>query len=187
MSKRFEIIHTPLSGLVILNRLLISDNRGYFERMMCINDLESLLDGKIIEQINHTKTFKSGTVRGLHFQQPPFAERKFVSCLYGKVYDVAVDIRKGSPTFLHWYGVMLSEHNHKTMVIPEGFAHGFQALADNCEMVYFHTATYHPEAEGAINALDPKLDIQWPLQISTQSNRDLKHHFLTDNFNGLDQ
>ena len=96
-------------------------------------------------------TASRGTVRGMHFQHPPHAETKFVSCLRGEVFDVAVDLRNGSPTFLHWHAEILSADNHRTLVIPEGFAHGFQTLSDDCEMLYFHTAAYNPEAEGGLN------------------------------------
>ena len=105
----------------------------------------------------------------------------------GKVFDVAVDIRRDSPTFLKWHGEILTADNHKTIVIPEGFAHGFQTLTDNCEMLYFHTAAFQPDAEGGLNAKDPKLAIQWPLPITEQSPRDLTHPLLTTDFTGVAQ
>ena len=126
---------TPLSGLKVLQRKPISDSRGYLERFFCTEELEALALGKHIAQINCTLTANLGTVRGMHFQRPPHAEIKFVSCLRGEVFDVAVDLRNNSPTFLCWHAEVLSADNHKTLVIPEGFAHGFQTLADNCEML----------------------------------------------------
>jgi dTDP-4-dehydrorhamnose 3,5-epimerase len=123
----------------------------------------------------------------MHFQRPPYAETKFVSCLRGEVFDVAVDLRRGSPTFLFWHGEILSADNHRTMVIPEGFAHGFQTLCDDCEMLYFHSAAYHEAAEGGVNALDPLLAIKWPLEVTTLSDRDLAHPRLVGEFKGLDE
>jgi dTDP-4-dehydrorhamnose 3,5-epimerase len=102
------------------------------------------------------------------------------------VFDVAVDLRRGSPTFLSWHAELLSAENHKTFVIPEGFAHGFQTLCDNCEMLYFHTAAYSPEAEGGLNALDPRLAIRWPLPVSGLSPRDASHPRVEANFAGID-
>ncbi len=94
------------------------------------------------------------------------------TCLRGEVFDVAVDLRDNSPTFLRWHAEVLSAENHKTLVIPEGFAHGFQTLADDCEMLYFHTAAYHASAEDGLNALDPGLAIKWPLDVDVLSDRD---------------
>ena len=162
MSSCFEILNTPLQRLKLIQRNPIGDHRGYLERMFCTEELQSLIPGRGIVQINHTLTARRGTVRGLHFQYPPHAETKIVSCLRGEVFDVAVDLRQGSPTFLHWHAEILSAANHKTLVIPEGFAHGFQTLTEDCELLYFHTAAYHPDAEGGLNAQDPRLDIRWP-------------------------
>src|SRR5436190_12430155 len=103
MSARFDILSTPISGLTLLQRNPIGDNRGYLERLFCAEELKALVPGKNIVQINHTYTMTKGTVRGMHFQHPPYAESKAVSCLRGEVLDVAVDIRQGSPTLLHWH------------------------------------------------------------------------------------
>ena len=185
MSDRFDIIETPLQGLQLIQRKPLGDSRGYLERLFCQSDLAELLHGKIIVQINHTLTEKIGTIRGLHFQHPPYAETKFVMCLKGEVYDVAVDVRACSPTFLQWHGEILSAANHKTLFIPEGFAHGFQTLTDDCEMLYFHTAPYHSHAEAALNALDPKLAIAWPLPVIEQSTRDKEHPMINPDFHGV--
>jgi len=185
MSSSFDILTTSITSLCILQRKPIRDNRGYFERLFCDKILQSVLAAKNIVQINHTLTARSGTVRGMHFQYPPNAEVKIVSCLRGKVFDVAVDIRRDSPTFLQWHSEILTAENHKSFVVPEGFAHGFQALTDDCEMLYFHTTAYCPEAEGALNTQDPKLGIQWPLPITEQSTRDLTHSMLDDDFTGV--
>jgi dTDP-4-dehydrorhamnose 3,5-epimerase len=182
---RFEIFTTSLAGLRILRRKSIVDSRGFLERLFCAEDLRGLIGDATIVQVNHTLTVKRGTVRGLHFQRPPYAETKFVSCLRGQVFDVAVDLRSGSPTFLKWHAELLSRENHTTLVIPEGFAHGFQALSADCELLYFHTVAYRPESEGAINALDPLVGIKWPEEISEISTRDKSHSMLSGAFTGI--
>ena len=182
---RFDICGTPLEGLVVLHRKPLGDHRGFLERLFCADELNSLLLDKKIMQINLTLTAKQGTVRGMHFQHPPHAENKFVSCLRGEVFDVAVDLRQGSSTFLHWHAEVLSANNHRTLVIPEGFAHGFQALTDDCEMLYFHTVVYQPTAEDGLHSQDPMFDIRWPLSIAELSPRDAAHSLLTDDFRGV--
>ncbi len=186
MTSRFEIIKTPLPGMHVIQRKPIGDARGYLERMYCHEELQAVLPGKSIVQINHTLTVNRGTVRGMHFQKPPHAETKWITCLSGRVFDVAVDLRASSPTFLQWHAEILSEDNYKTLAIPEGFAHGFQTLTDHCEMLYFHTAAYHPEAEGAVNAVDPQLAIHWPEDITERSPRDAAHPMLDRNFSGIE-
>jgi len=186
MTNHLKIYTTPIDQLIVVQRKPLVDARGYLERMYCKDELISLLDGKEIKQINHSMTKNIGVVRGMHFQYPPNAELKVISCLRGKVFDVAVDLRFGSPTFLKWHAEILSEVNYKSMVIPEGFAHGFQTLADNCELIYFHTAQYEPESEGGVNANDPRLDIHWPCPITEQSQRDLSHPYLSNKFEGID-
>ena len=153
--------------------------------MFCSQELAELLGDRRIAQINHTFTAKTGTVRGMHFQHPPHAETKYVACLRGTVFDVAVDLRRDSPTFLHWHGEVLSGDNHRTLVIPEGFAHGFQTLIEDCEMLYLHTHPYVPGAEGGLNAMDSRLAIAWPLPISERSARDTDHPLLTEEFIGI--
>ncbi len=185
MSARFDILATPIAGLHVLQRKPIGDDRGYLERLFCADELQALVPGKRIEQANHTLTASRGTVRGLHFQHPPHAETKFVLCLRGEVFDVAVDLRRGSPTFLHWHAEVLGADNHRTLVIPEGFAHGFQTLTDECEMLYLHTAAYRREAEGGLNAEDPQLAIRWPLPVAGLSPRDAAHPLLDANYAGV--
>ena len=182
---RFVIQKTPIDDLQVIQRLPNGDARGYFERMFCSDELKPIIGQRSIVQINHTLTRNRGTVRGMHFQRPPNAEVKLVSCLRGEVFDVAIDLRKGSSTFLQWHAEVLSEWNHKTFLIPEGFAHGFQALTKDCELLYMHTSKYAPEAEAGLNALDPKLSIQWPLAITERSSRDVQHSMLTRDFSGI--
>jgi dTDP-4-dehydrorhamnose 3,5-epimerase len=185
MNARFDIVETPIADLRVVQRRPIGDSRGYLERLFCAEELHTLAAGKPIMQINHTLTANRGTVRGLHFQRPPSAEIKFVSCLRGEVFDVAVDLRDNSPTFLHWHAEVLSAENHRTLVLPEGFAHGFQALSSDCELLYFHTAAYAPDAEAGLHPKDPRLAIKWPLPVTGLSPRDAGHPLLNDDFSGI--
>jgi len=178
MSSRFEILETSLLGLSALGRKPVGDARGSLERMFCATELANLLEGRSIVQINRTHTAARGTVRGMHFQNPPHAELKIVSCLRGEVFDVAVDLRPDSPTRYHWHAEILSAENHKTLAIPEGFAHGFQTLTDDCEMLYFHTAAYRSDAESGLHPLDPALAVEWPLAITAMSTRDSSQPFI---------
>ncbi len=187
MSSSFEILTTLLAGLRLVVRKPLGDNRGYLERMFCVDELEEVFGQRHIVQMNHSLTQHKGTVRGMHFQYPPHAEMKLVSCLRGEVFDVAVDLRRGSPTFLHWHAEVLSADNHKTLAIPEGFAHGFQTLTDDCEMLYMHTAAYTPGAEAGLNPQDARLAIHWPLPIAEMSPRDTAHALIDYKFQGVVQ
>lgn len=182
---RFDVIATPIAGLVALKRKPLGDARGFLERMFCAHEFAPWLGARSIAQINRTLTRARGAVRGLHFQRPPHAETKIVSCLRGAVFDVAVDLRRGSPTFLRWHAEILSQENARTLIIPEGFAHGFQTLTDDCEMLYFHTAAYDAASEGALQARDPRLAIDWPEPITQMSPRDEAHPMLDDAFTGI--
>lgn len=182
---RFAFHATPLSGLVVVERMPIEDDRGFFCRFYCSEEFHEAALRKPIVQINHTLTRKRGSIRGLHFQHPPHAETKIVSCLQGEIFDVAVDLRKGSPTFLRWHGEKLSGSNRKSLLVPEGFAHGFQTLTGDCELLYLHTAAYARDAEGGLDALDPRLAIDWPLGIAELSDRDRAHPRLAADFDGI--
>ncbi len=185
MSLRFDVHSTPLAGLKLVGRKRLGDDRGYLERMFCVEELAELLPSGVVAQINHTYTRLRGTVRGMHFQHPPHAEIKFVSCLRGEVFDVAVDLRRDSPTFLHWHAEILSAENLRMFVIPEGFAHGFQSMTDNCELLYFHSKCYRAEFEDGLSPKDPRLKIDWPLPITEISQRDANHQYLNQNFKGI--
>jgi|SRR5437867_9387534 len=185
MSPHFGIHPTPLPHVKLIERTRLVDSRGYLERLFCMNDLAEAGWKKPIAQINHTYTARRGILRGLHFQYPPHAEMKLVMCVKGEVFDVAVDLRAGSPAFLRFHAELLSEHNAKALLIPEGVAHGFQTLADHVEMLYLHSAPYVEEAEGGIYPLDPRLAISWPLEISEMSARDAKHPKLDAHFGGV--
>jgi dTDP-4-dehydrorhamnose 3,5-epimerase len=174
-----------LKGCYLIDLDKNEDQRGSLNRLFCQKTFLPLLKNKSIRQINQTFTRKEGAVRGLHFQNPPFAEIKIVSCIKGEVWDVAVDLRKGSPTFLHYYGVNLSENNPQCFFIPEGFAHGFQTLVPNCEMLYFHTEDYNKDAEGVVNSNDSCISIKWPKFITERSERDSNSPMLDNKFLGI--
>lgn len=182
---RFDFIPTPLTGLLLVQRKATEDRRGFLSRFYCAEEFAGAGLVNPIAQINHSFTQNKGAVRGLHFQYPPHAEVKLVSCLKGEVLDVAVDLRCGSPTFLQWHGEILSAANRRSLLIPEGYAHGFQTLAEDCELIYLHTAAYHPEAEGALNMADPRLNIEWSLPITDLSERDRCHPFIGSDFQGI--
>ncbi|WNB77132.1 dTDP-4-dehydrorhamnose 3,5-epimerase family protein [Methylomonas koyamae] len=183
---QFEVIATPLAGLKLIRRRCSEDSRGYFSRFFCAAELNAAGFSEPVAQINQTLTRRCGTVRGMHFQAPPHAEIKLVSCLSGRIFDVAVDLRRGSSTFLHWFGVELSAQNRESLLIPQGFAHGFQTLADDCELLYLHSTAYAPAAEGALHALEPRVAIDWPLAITEMSERDRQHPNLTSDFQGIE-
>lgn len=182
---QLEFIKTPIAGLNVVQRNPIEDTRGFFSRFYCANEFATLGFGKPIQQINHTCTVQAGAIRGMHFQYPPHAETKLVSCLRGEVFDVAIDLRESSPTFLQWHAEILSAENRRSLLIPEGFAHGFQTLTPDCELIYLHTVPYVKEAEGALNATDPQLNIKWPLAITEMSDRDRSHPMISADFKGL--
>ena len=182
---RFTVTDLPLAGLKYIERQTMGDQRGFLSRIFCTDELKECGWHNPIAQINHTFTAKKGTVRGLHYQRPPHAEMKLVSCIKGEVWDVAVDLRVDSPTFLHWHAEYLSAHNGGAMLIPEGFAHGFQSITDDVELLYCHSAPYESSAEAGINVLDPHLAIDWPLPISECSTRDQDFSLLNKNDFGV--
>jgi len=185
MSQRFDFNSTPLQGLYRVDRKPITDQRGFLSRFFCAEEFEEIGFTQSIAQINHTMTKQKGVIRGMHFQYPPHTETKIVACIQGEVFDVAVDIRKDSSTYLQWHAEILSEENQRSLYIPDGFAHGFQTLTDNCQLFYLHSEFFEPEAEGALNAMDSKLAIQWPQQVTEISERDKSHPMLDDMFKGL--
>lgn len=182
---RFMSTDMPLGGLKLIERQPIGDHRGYLARLFCADELSKFSWKKPIAQINHTYTALRGTVRGLHFQKAPHTEMKLVSCIRGEVWDVAVDLRPDSPSFLHWHAEILSATNCKAFLIPEGFAHGFQCMSDDVELLYCHSASYVQESEAALNALDPYLSIHWPNPITEISAKDATHPFIDSTFKGV--
>lgn len=170
---------TRIQNLKIVETIKHIDERGEFMRLFCDEELHSITFPREIVQINFSKTIKKGTIRGLHFQRQPKAEMKFVRCIRGKVWDVAVDLRESSSTYLDWHGEILSSDNNRMLVIPEGFAHGFQVIEPNSEIIYLHTAGYCPRSEGGIRYDDPVLKITWPLPVTSVSERDNTHPFIS--------
>lgn len=176
---------TPLAGSYTITLEPIEDSRGWFARYYDEKQFEQIGHLHPWVQMNQSVTYKKGTLRGMHFQYPPHAEVKLVRCIAGWVYDIIIDLRADSPTFLQWYGVTLSAVHRNMMYIPRGFAHGFQTLEDNCEMLYHHTAFYQPEAESGLRFNDERINITWPLPVGEMSDRDRSHPLLTGNFNGI--
>lgn len=178
---------TPLAGVRLVQRRRHHDERGGFARLFC-RDTLAAEGGFDVVQVNHSTTRYRGTVRGLHFQHPPHAEAKLVSCVAGRVFDVAVDLRRGSPTFLHWWACELSPENGLALWIPPGCAHGFQALEDHSALIYLHSRAYVPEAEGVIPVEEPRLHpgpVTWPLPVQGLSPRDARATPLDNHFAGL--
>ena len=163
----------PLAGAYLIDLEKREDDRGFFARYFCENEFaERGLSSRWV-QMNTSLSREKGTLRGLHFQRPPKAEAKVVRCLRGAIWDVIVDLRKGSQTFGQWYGADLNDINRTMMYVPQGFAHGFQTLTDNVELLYLHSEFYSPEHDSGISAQDPELAIPWPESITQFSTRDL--------------
>ncbi|MEF2232204.1 MAG: dTDP-4-dehydrorhamnose 3,5-epimerase family protein [Pseudodesulfovibrio sp.] len=181
---RFEPL--PLAGAHVIIPEPRGDERGWFGRFYCDEALSAIGHVGPIRQINRSVTERAGTVRGLHFQRPPFAEVKIVSCLRGAIQDVIVDIRRNSPTFLRWTGRVLSGENREMLYVPAGFAHGFQALEDGVEIQYLVTQPYSPGHEGGLRFDDPVLGVGWTLAATAVSAKDRAHALITDEFQGVD-
>ena len=167
-----KFVNTPLAGLTIVQTQPHTDARGRFVRVYCEEEFFVLRPRLRFMQVNLSLTRGRGSVRGLHFQRPPAAEAKLIRCLRGAVFDVALDLRAGSATYLQWHAVELDETAQRQVFIPEGFAHGFQALSDEAELLYQHTAPYRPDCEGGVRFDDARLDIRWPLTPVNVSPRD---------------
>ncbi len=182
---RFNFMPTPLAGAFLIEPKLFEDARGLFFRTFCAEEFAAIDHIEPFAQMNHSLTRGAGTVRGMHFQYPPHAEIKTVRCVAGRIFDVIIDLRQNSATFLQWWGTELSTANKRTMYIPKGFAHGFQTLTENCELVYCHTAVYHPAHEGGVRYDDPRVGIQWPMIVNSISERDASYVFLSPEFKGL--
>ncbi|TCO42638.1 dTDP-4-dehydrorhamnose 3,5-epimerase [Dokdonella fugitiva] len=178
-------VPTALAGLIEIRSHAAVDARGRFRRLFCERDLAVLREGLHFTQINLSQTRARGTVRGMHFQSPPAAEAKLIHCLRGRVFDVAVDVRRGSPTFLQWHACELSGDDDRALFIPEGFAHGFQSLSDEAELLYMHTAPWTPEFERGLRHDDPRIGIAWPLPVGAVSDRDRNHPLINERFSGV--
>ena len=180
-----QITPTLIEGVVTVDTTPFADHRGRFMRLFDQNLLEPVIGERVIRQINFSRTEAVGAVRGMHYQKAPHAEMKLVRCLKGRVLDVAVDLRQGSPTFLQYHAEELTPETGRMLVIPEGCAHGFQVLEAGSELLYLHTAFYEPSAEGGVLHDDPALGIRWPLAVTDLSARDTKHPLIDEQFKGL--
>jgi len=176
---------TPLSGSFVIDLKTVSDERGWFARTFCKKEFEQIGHTKEWVQLNHSVTYQKGSIRGMHFQYPPYSEVKMVRCIAGAVFDVIIDLRSGSSSFLQWFGAELSGANKKMLYIPEGFAHGFQTLTADCELIYHHTSYYTPGAEGGIKYDDKRIGINWKFPVVEISERDKNHPYLNESFTGI--
>ena len=176
-----EVVKTNIEGLLIIEPRVFADSRGYFFESFSQRDFESLVGDVRFVQDNESMS-QRGVVRGLHFQRPPFSQTKLVRCVRGAVLDVAVDLRLGSPTFGHHEAIELTEENHRQLLIPKGFAHGFAVLSDVAIFQYKCDEFYHPEADAGIQLCDPSLGIDWriPLDEAIRSEKDKRLPLLKD-------
>lgn len=175
----------PLAGLYSVQHKRHGDDRGQFARLFCEGSLDALGTPFHVRQVNHSRTLGAGSVRGLHYQHGDLPEAKLITCLRGEVWDVAVDLRQGSPTFLHWHAEHLRAGDGRSLLIPAGFAHGFQVLSEEAELLYLHSADYAPGREGGLSVHDPRLAIAWPLPVKNLSARDEAHPWLDHLFTGV--
>ena len=169
-----EFKETKLRGAYLVSIKKIADNRGYFGRAWCKDELAQHGLNPNMLQLNTALSHKKGTIRGMHYQEAPHAEAKFMRCTRGAIFDVIIDIRKDSPTRGQWFGAELTADNGMMLYAPEGFAHGYQTLADDTEMYYLTTALYAPTAARGIRYNDPSLRVEWPLPLSVISEADQK-------------
>jgi len=181
---KFREMHLP--GVYTIALEPFTDHRGSFARTFCRKEFaEHGLETQYV-QMNHSKTQLKGTIRGMHYQRPPYTEVKLVRCIRGKVLDVIIDLRSRSATFGQYLTIELSEENELTLYIPAGFAHGFQTLTNDVELLYQHSAYYHPEAEQGIHYADPEFNIPWPKPMTSISKKDKFLTFIDDAFKGID-
>lgn len=174
----FEELDLP--GVVAIHFEKKSDSRGFFARAYCREEFESHgLETEWV-QMNHTLTHQKGALRGLHFQREPHTETKIVRCIRGTIFDVVVDLRKGSGSYGRWISIELSDRNRTMLYIPKGCAHGFQTVETDCELLYMHSQFYAPESEGGLLYSDPALSVEWPLAVTEISDRDQKHPHLDE-------
>ena len=180
-----KIKSLPIHGAFEVQYTNISDDRGSFKRLFCSDELKEKISNKQIVQTNLSETSHKGSIRGMHYQKYPKSEIKLIHCIQGSVFDVMVDLRESSKTFLQWYGLELSANKNNMVVIPEGCAHGFQSLSNNTKLIYFHTEFYEPKYESGIHYDDKLINIDWPLDVEYISERDRGHKFLQKNYKGL--
>ena len=175
-----ELIKTDIPGVVILEPKVFGDHRGWFTETYAYNTLKDLGIDVTFVQDNQSYSKEKGTLRGLHFQQNPMAQTKLLRCTRGKILDVAVDIRKGSPTYLKWVSVELSAENKRQLFMPKGFAHGFVTLTEDVEVQYKVDAYYAPECDRSIRFDDPSIGVNWGVSNPILSQKDMNAPLLCD-------
>lgn len=173
-----KFTESPLAGAYVVELEHIEDDRGYFARGFCAQEFTSIGLKPEVMQANISFNHRKGTLRGLHFQSAPAAEAKFIRCTQGGIYDVIVDTRRDSPTFMQHFGIELTADNNKALYIPELFAHGYQTLTDNTQVFYQVSEFYTPSKEGGYRYDDPQLGIHWPVAITTISEKDATWPYL---------
>lgn len=166
---------TPLRGAFVIDLEPLRDARGFFARAFCQREFEEIGLDPRVAQCNVSFNPKRGTLRGMHFQHPPHREAKLVRCTRGAIFDAIIDLRPDSPTYLEWYGVELTSDNRRSLYVPEGFAHGYQTIADDSEVLYQVSEFYAPGSEGGVRWNDPAFGIHWPLPVSEISDKDANH------------
>jgi dTDP-4-dehydrorhamnose 3,5-epimerase len=181
-----EILKTPISDLLILQRKIVRDNRGFFTRLYAERELSELGRPTNAVHINSSTSTSIGTLRGIHFQYPPYAEAKIVSCVNGAVWDVGVDLRPQSSTRFQWFGVKLTPQNGVSLLIPEGFGHAFITLKPSSTVVYALSAEYSIKHESGLKFDDPMLDIKWPIRPKVLSEKDLNWGSIESRLSELD-
>jgi dTDP-4-dehydrorhamnose 3,5-epimerase len=177
-----KFLQTSIDGVYSLKTEPQHDERGYFERRFCAREFKSAGIPFAPAQINHSATVVRGTIRGLHYQIAPMCEAKVVQCIKGRIFDVAVDLRENSPTYLWWHGEELDAEEGSALLVPQGCAHGFQSLEDNCEVLYFSDQYYSQVYERNVNFADPQINIRWPLPVKAISEKDDNAPFVTEDF-----
>lgn len=180
-----KIRETGIAGVRILESTVHQDMRGSFARLFSPIEFRDVLRDRAVQQINLSRTYAVGAIRGLHYQRFPYAELKIVRCIKGRVFDVAVDLRRESPSFLRWAACELTPESNLSFIVPEGCAHGFQVLEADSQLLYLHTQAYMPEAEGAVRFDEPQVAVDWPLGATDLSIRDLCHPYLGNEFEGI--
>lgn len=180
-----KFIETDIAGIYEFKKEVFRDERGMFERLFDTSLFDPYLNGEKIVNINHSVTTDIGVVRGLHLQRAPFQEIKVIQALKGRVVDIAVDMRKDSPSFLKHILIELSPDLSNGVILPQGVAHGFQVLEGKAELLYFHTERYAKESEYGFNIKDPALGIQLPLPIKFMSEKDHSYAFINNDFEGI--
>jgi dTDP-4-dehydrorhamnose 3,5-epimerase len=174
-----------LKGVFEIETNSFEDSRGAFFRSFCQEEFSVIRPDITFVQLNQSINYNKGTLRGMHYQIPPKAEDKLIRCIKGEVYDVIIDLRKDSPTFLKWTSLVLSSKKNNLIFIPKGFAHGFITLEDDSQLIYHHTEFYNNEYERGLNFKDPLINIDWGIDVKVVSEKDMSYPYIDNNFEGI--